>query len=87
MGSAGSSVLSLMDYQSRIIELLLERAPGKTICPSEVLPMEQKHNKELMEMIRQAARELVAAGKIEITQIGEVINPQKIKGPIRLRLK
>jgi hypothetical protein len=76
-----------MDYQSRIIELLLQRAPGKTICPSEVLPKEQKKNKELMEEVRNAARELVTQGKIEITQKGEVINPQKIKGPIRLRLK
>lgn len=76
-----------MDYRSRIIELLLQRAPGKTICPSEVLPIEQKQNKELMEEVRKAARELVAQGKIEITQKGEVIDPQKIKGPIRLRLK
>ncbi|MFP5492794.1 MAG: DUF3253 domain-containing protein [Bacteriovoracia bacterium] len=76
-----------MDYQSKIIELLLQRAPGKTICPSEVLPIELKHNKELMEEVRAAARVLVAKGKIEITQKGEVINPQTIKGPIRLRLK
>lgn len=76
-----------MDYQSRIIELLLERAPGKTICPSEVLPIEQKQNKELMEEVRKAARDLVAKGKIEITQKGEVIDPHHIKGPIRLRLK
>lgn len=76
-----------MDYQSRIIELLLQRAPGKTICPSEVLPIELKQNKEVMEEVRKAARDLVAKGKIEITQKGEVINPQTIKGPIRLRLK
>ena len=76
-----------MDYQSRIIELLVQRAPGKTICPSEVLPLEQKKNKQLMEEVRQAARELVAQGKIEITQRGEIINPNTIKGPIRLRLK
>lgn len=39
-----------------------------------------------MEMTRDAARRLAAAGLIEITQKGSAVDPQKAKGPIRLRL-
>ncbi len=38
-----------------------------------------------MEPARQAARRLVAAGEIEITQGGHVVDPSTAKGPIRLR--
>lgn len=40
-----------------------------------------------MEETRKAAKELVEDGKLEILKKGVVIEPSKIKGPIRLRLK
>lgn len=40
-----------------------------------------------MELVREVAREMAAKDLIEFTQKGNVIDPQKIKGPIRLRLK
>jgi hypothetical protein len=40
-----------------------------------------------MEDARRAARRLVAAGLIEITQGGHVVDPSTAKGPVRLRLK
>lgn len=76
-----------MEHAEKILFLLSQRGPGKTICPSEVLPQELKKNKEMMESVRAVARELVAKGLIEITQGGEVVDPQNIRGPIRLRLK
>ena len=38
-----------------------------------------------MEPARKAARRLVSAGKIVITQGGAIVDPSKAKGPIRLR--
>ncbi|RYZ57889.1 MAG: DUF3253 domain-containing protein [Proteobacteria bacterium] len=74
-------------YEERILELLAQRDSGKTICPSEVLPIEERKDKVKMEAVREAARRLVENGKIEITQKGRVVNPKSLKGPIRLRLK
>lgn len=71
-----------------IVNLLSKRAAGATICPSEaaraVFPDAWR---ERMEDARRAARRLVAAGLIEITQGGRVIDPSTAKGPVRLRLK
>ena len=41
--------------------------------------------RELMEPARRAARRLVAAGRLEITQQGRVVDPSTAKGPVRLR--
>lgn len=75
------------DYQHAILELLQTRAPGKTICPSEVLSPEDKQNPLLMERVRASARKLVAQDLIEITQRGKVVHELNFKGPIRLQLK
>jgi hypothetical protein len=77
--------------EAAILKLLSERGAGKTICPSEaaraVAPSSSKDDWEpLMEPARQAARRLVADGKILITQGGVVADPSRAKGAIRLRL-
>ncbi|RZA12287.1 MAG: DUF2256 and DUF3253 domain-containing protein [Proteobacteria bacterium] len=74
-------------HEETILSLLGQRDAGKTICPSEVLPLEERKDKSEMEKVREAARRLVAQGKIDIVQGGEVVNPSTAKGPIRLRLK
>jgi hypothetical protein len=38
-----------------------------------------------MEPARRAARRLVTAGKVDITQGGQIIDPSAAKGPIRIR--
>ena len=38
-----------------------------------------------MEPAREAARRLVAAGQVEVTQGGKVVDPSGVKGPIRIR--
>jgi predicted Zn-ribbon and HTH transcriptional regulator len=73
-------------YRNEILRLLRERDPGTTICPSEVLADDEKKDKELMESVRQEARQLADEGEIEITQKGRAIDPHTIRGPIRLRL-
>jgi hypothetical protein len=74
-------------YEATILEILQSRAQGLTMCPSEVLTNPNKQNPELMERVREAARRLVAQGKIEILQRGRVVDPSSFRGPIRLRLK
>ena len=69
------------------IEALLEgRARDASICPSEaarhVAPEEWK---PLMEPARRAARRLVIAGRVEITQGGRTVDPSTARGPIRVR--
>lgn len=74
--------------QDTIIEKLLMRDPGKTICPSEVARALFPENwREEMEHVRSNAKELVKAGKIVITQSGTIVDPDNFKGAIRLRLK
>jgi hypothetical protein len=41
--------------------------------------------RSLMEPARAAARRLVAAGEVEITQGGRVVDPSTADGPIRVR--
>ena len=72
--------------ESTILALLQQRGVDKTICPSEAARAVEPQNWEpLMEPARAAARRLVAAGKIVITQGGVVVDPSTAKGPIRLR--
>ena len=75
------------DFRAGIIELLNQRSADKTICPSELLPLEQKTDKVMMEHVRRSARLLAAEGKIEIVQKGQRVDPENFRGPIRLRLK
>ncbi|MFP5519992.1 MAG: DUF3253 domain-containing protein [Bdellovibrionia bacterium] len=75
------------DFQKDIIQLLQKRSPSSSICPSEILPAEEKQNKTMMEHVRRSARLLAHQGVIEITQQGKAVNPDDFRGPIRLRLK
>ncbi|QDK42740.1 hypothetical protein DOM21_15035 [Bacteriovorax stolpii] len=72
--------------RKKIIALTNARYP-KTICPSEVLPSEDKKNKVKMELVREVARELADKNLIEIMQKEKVIDYTNIKGPIRLKKK
>jgi hypothetical protein len=75
--------------ESAIVDLLAARRGGATICPSEAAKAVGGAGEEgwrpLMEPTRQAARRLVAAGTVEVTQGGRVVDPSTAKGPIRLR--
>ncbi len=77
--------------EQAILALLAARGAGKTICPSEAARRvggeDQAAWEPLMEPARAAARRLVAAGRILITQGGQVVDPSRAKGPIRLRLR
>jgi hypothetical protein len=72
--------------EREILELLDRRAAGATICPSEAARALGGEWQTRMEPARAAARRLVAAGRVEITQGGRVVDPSTAKGPIRIRL-
>ncbi len=65
--------------------MLAQRAGNATICPSDVARAAAEDWRPLMEPVRRAARRLVAAGEVEITQGGQVVDPSTAKGPIRIR--
>lgn len=82
--------------EAAILRLLHERGAGKTICPSEAartvagdgkLSGDRVTWEPLMEPARAAARRLVAAGSIVITQGGHTVDASTAKGAIRLRLR
>jgi hypothetical protein len=70
-----------------ILELLEQRDPGKTICPSDAARALGGDDgfRSLMDLVRDAAGDLVEAGQIEVTQHGEPVDLDRAKGPIRLR--
>ncbi|MCK5929892.1 MAG: DUF2256 and DUF3253 domain-containing protein, partial [Nocardioides sp.] len=72
--------------EASIRSLLDSRKGGATICPSEAArEVGGEDWRDLMEPARRAARRLVAAGEVEITQGGKVVDPSTAKGPIRVR--
>lgn len=75
------------DFKADILKKLNDQKIKSSICPSDILPPEQKQNKEMMEHVRRSARLLAHDGQIEITQGNKVVDPEDFRGPIRLRLK
>jgi hypothetical protein len=72
--------------ETAIIDLLGARAGGGTVCPSEAArAVGGEEWRPLMDDARAAARRLVAAGRVEITQGGRVVDPSTARGPIRIR--
>jgi hypothetical protein len=72
--------------EASILALLNDRERGATICPSEVArAVSSGEWRPLMEPVRRAARRLVAAGAVEITQGGRAVDPSTARGAIRIR--
>lgn len=77
--------------EAAIDDLLARRSSGATICPSEAAravagpDADDDAWRDLMEPARRAARRLVAAGEVEITQGGRVVDPSTARGAIRIR--
>ena len=74
------------ELESAIQNLLRDRESSSSICPSEAAKSVDPANwRELLEPARSAARRLVMAGTHEITQGGQVVDPSRARGPIRIR--
>jgi len=70
-----------------ILALTRERGPAKTICPSDAARAVGGDDwRDLMDQARETARVLARAGDVEITQRGEVLDPDATwRGPVRIR--
>jgi hypothetical protein len=74
--------------EAKILELLGERDPGKTICPSDAARAlaGDASFRPYMEPVREAAARLVGEGRLVVTQKGEPVDLATVRGPIRLGL-
>lgn len=81
--------MSEQRLRTAILELARGRGPEKTICPSDAARAVGGEDwRELMDQARDIARELARAGDVEITQRGEVLDPDAAwRGPIRIRAR
>lgn len=73
--------------RAAILRLSRERGPEKTICPSDAArAVGGDHWRDLMDDARAIARELARNGEVEISQKGEVLDPDATwRGPVRIR--
>lgn len=75
-----------MRLERAIDALLDDRRAGATICPSEAArAVDPEGWRELMPAARAAAGRLVASGRAEVTQRGEVVDVATARGPVRVR--
>ena len=75
------------ELERTILALLDDRAPSSTICPSDAARAVGTADswRSLMDPARDAARRLVEAEEVVITQGGEVVDLDTARGPIRIR--
>ena len=73
--------------KKKILETAAERGTEKSTCPSEVARMMFPDDWRMhMVEVRDVAIELQRQGKVLITQKGEPVDINHIKGPIRIRI-
>ena len=75
------------DLRRAILALARERGPDKTICPSDAArAVGGERWRDLMADARELARDLARGGEVEISQRGEVLDPDAPwRGPVRIR--
>ncbi len=74
------------ELEEAILRLLDKRKAGASICPSEAARAVRPDDwRPLMEPTRAAARRLVHRGRLEISQKGQRVDPDRARGAIRLR--
>lgn len=72
--------------QTAIEQLLDQRRTDASICPSEAArAVDADGWRDLMPAARAAAGRLAAAGAVEVTQGGAVVDVVTARGPVRVR--
>ena len=70
----------------RTIGALLDRRAPASICPSDAArAVDPQGWRALMPRARAAAGRLAAAGEVEVTQRGGVVDVATARGPVRVR--
>jgi len=74
------------ELEVRLLALLDARAPGASLCPSEVArDVGGEAWRGRMEAVRCAARRLAAQGELLFLQNDQVVDAATASGPVRLR--
>ena len=69
-----------------MLRIAAERGPEKSMCPTDVARAVSTENwRPLLGAVRKVAADLARQGKIEILRKGKPINPDEMRGVIRLR--
>ena len=69
-----------------LLRLAAERGPAKSLCPTDVArAVSAEEWRPLLGAVRKVAADLARQGKIEILRKGKPINPNDMRGVIRLR--
>ena len=69
-----------------MLQIAAERGPEKSLCPTDVARAVSAEDwRPLLGAVRKVAADLARQGKIEILRKGKPINPDEIRGVIRLR--
>ena len=69
-----------------LLHLAAERGPEKSLCPTDVARAVSAENwRPFLGAVRKVAADLARQGKIEILRKGKPINPDEMRGVIRLR--
>ncbi|WP_233517356.1 DUF3253 domain-containing protein [Geodermatophilus marinus] len=72
--------------ESAIEQLLAARREGASVCPSEAARVVDPAGwRAVMPAARAAAGRLAAAGRVEVTQGGRVVDVATARGPVRVR--
>ncbi len=72
--------------EAAILQLVEARGPDKSICPSEAARALDHDWQSLLGDVRRAAVSLAKAGRIDILRKGQPIDPDAIRGVVRLRV-
>ncbi len=69
-----------------MLQIAAERGPEKSLCPTDVARAVSAEDwRPLLGAVRKVAADLARQGKIEILRKGKPINPDEMRGVIRLR--
>ena len=75
------------DLRQEILRQSGLRGADKSICPSEVARAYGEDWQRLMPHVRNAAKGLAREGLIDILRKGKPVDPETMKGVIRLRIR
>ena len=73
--------------KNTILSMATSRGTDKTICPSEVARAIFGDNwRKEMQTVRNAAFDLAEQNQVMVTQKGKKVDPENLKGPIRIKI-
>ncbi|CAN5469782.1 hypothetical protein BH11MYX1_BH11MYX1_41460 [soil metagenome] len=76
-----------LELESRILALLARQGRGASVAVSDVLSEQEQQDGMRMAAVLAAARRLAHGATIDILERGVVVDPDRARGPLRVRLR